>query len=229
MNSKSIIVFICALIFANYISAQTYIQGGINLANISAYSNGKSEKNNTLTTFNAGLLSRLGLSKLLDLESGLILSGHGSKAETYFTDNDFVKTTFNPLYLEVPLNVVIKFPLPGKKNLFIHAGPYAAMGIGGKSKSESHIAGVFSTAKHDIKFSNADPFTSNRDDASYDKLKRFDFGLNFGGGLDLSKIILKVNYGLGITKINSTQRNNGVDDENKCRTLSISVGIPLKK
>ena len=80
-----------------------------------------------------------------------------------------------------------------------------------------------------IKFSNDNPFTSQQDDAAYDKIKRFDFGLNFGGGLDLGKVLLKVNYGFGLTKINSTQSNNSTDDKNKYRTLSISLGIPLNK
>ena len=70
-------------------------------------------------------------------------------------------------------------------NIFLNAGPYAAMGIAGKSKTESKILGITSTSSNNIKFSNDDPFTSQQDDAAYNKIKRFDFGLNFGGGLDL--------------------------------------------
>ena len=114
-------------------------------------------------------------------------------------------------------------------NLFFHAGPYAAIGIAGKSKAESKVLGVTGTSESDIKFSNDDPFTSEQDDAAYDKLKRFDFGLNIGGGFDLGKLIIKANYGFGLTKINSTQSNNSVDDKNKYRTVSISLGIPLGK
>ena len=78
-------------------------------------------------------------------------------------------------------------------------------------------------------FANDDPFTSRQEDASYYKLKRFDFGLNAGGGFDLGKLLLKVNYGYGLTKINSTESNNASDDKNKYRTLSFSVGIPIGK
>jgi hypothetical protein len=101
------------------------------------------------------------------------------------------------------------------------------MGIGGKSESETNIGILHSESESDINFSNDDPFTSEQDDAAYNKLKRFDYGLNFGGGLDLHKIILKANYGLGLAKINSTESNNSVNDKNKYRTVSISVGIPL--
>ncbi len=226
---KNLSITIIALLITSAVSAQTYIQGGLNLANISVYSNGATEKNNVLTTFNAGILSRFGLSKVIDLESGLLVNGQGSKAETYYTNNDYVKTTFNPLYLELPLNLLLKFPLPGKMDLFVYGGPYAAIGIGGKSSSEYQIAGVNSSSQNDIKYSNQNPFTSEQDNASYDKLKRFDFGLNFGAGFDFRKLILKANYGLGLTKINSTQSNNGVDDKNKYRTVSISIGFPIGK
>ena len=210
--------------------AQVYVQGGVNLANITQTKSGQTQDNNVLTTFNVGILSRFNLSKPIDLESGLLFEGRGAKANSYFgntNDDNYVKSKFNPLYLEVPLNVVLRIPLQNKMSLFFNAGPYAAMGIAGKSTTDSKIAGVTSSSSNNIKFSNDDPFTSQQDDAAYNKIKRFDFGLNFGGGLDLGKVLLKVNYGFGLTKINSTQSNNSADDKNKYRTLSISLGIPL--
>jgi Outer membrane protein beta-barrel domain len=218
-------------IFVNARS-QVYVQGGVNLANITNTKSGGTQDNNLLTTFNAGILSRFNLSTTVDLESGLLLEGRGAKANSYFTsvtDDNYVKTKFNPLYLEVPLNLVLRVPLEKTTNIFFNAGPYAAVGVGGKSKTESKVFGATSSSSNNIKFSNDDPFTSDQDDAAYDKLKRFDFGLNFGGGLDLGKIILKLNYGFGLTKINSTQSDNGADDKNKYRTVSISLGIPLKR
>jgi len=212
------------------VKSQVYIQGGVNLANITQTKSGETQNNNLLTTFNVGFLGRFGLSKAIDLESGLLLQGRGAKANTYFSsssDDNYVKTKFNPLYLEVPLNVVLRFPFQKEMNIFLNAGPYAAMGIAGKSKTESKILGVTSTSSDNIKFSNDNPFTSQQDDAAYDKIKRFDFGLNFGGGLDLGKVLLKLNYGFGLTKINSTQSNNNADNKNKYRTVSISLGILL--
>lgn len=218
-------------IFTNA-KSQVYVQGGVNLANITQTKSGQTQDNNLLTTFNAGILGRFNLSTTLDLESGLLLDGRGAKANSYFTsstDDNYVKSKFNPLYLEVPLNLVLKVPLQKSMNIFFNAGPYAAIGIAGKSKSETKIFGATSNSSSDIKFSNDNPFTSRQDDAAYDKLKRFDFGLNFGGGLDLGKVLLKLNYGYGLTKINSTQSNNGADNKNKYRTVSISLGIPLSR
>lgn len=209
-----------------------YAQGGVNLANITKNTAGETSDNNMLTTFNAGLLGRFGISKIFDLETGLLFTGRGSKAETYFSgnaDDNYIKSKFNPYYIELPLNAVIKFPLTpnGDHSLFVHAGPYAAIGVGGKSKIETKFIGLTSTSTETIKFNDDDPSTSAQEDAAYDKLKRFDFGANVGAGLDLGSVILKANYCLGFTKINSTETNNGDDDKNKYRTLSISVGIPL--
>ncbi len=208
----------------------TYVQGGVNLANITKTNSGGTEDNNILPSFNVGVMHRFGLSPVIDLESGLLFTGHGSKADTYFNNgNDYIKTRFHPLYFELPLNVLFKIPITTGTNIFVNAGPYAAIGVAGKSKRESRILGVNSSSETNIKFSNDDPFTSEQDDAAYDKLKRFDFGLNFGTGISFRQVILKVNYGLGLTKINSTESNNDANDRNKYRTLSFSVGIPIGK
>lgn len=212
--------------------AQVYVQGGLNLANITNTKSGQTEENNILPSFNAGVMSRFGISEMFDLESGVLLTGKGSKAETYFSssrDDNYVKTRFNPIYVEIPLNAVVKIPLAtkSKSNIFVNAGPYVAIGIAGKSKVDTRIISVNSSSSTNIKFSNDDPFTSAQDDAAYGKLKRFDYGFNLGGGIDFGKFMLKANYGIGLAKINSTESNNTADDKNKFRTFSISAGIPL--
>ena len=45
----------------------------------------------------------------------------------------------------------------------------------------------------------------------------------------LNHILLRANYGLGLTKINSTESSNNADDKNKYRVISFSVAIPLGK
>ncbi len=216
-------------IYTNVNAQLFYVQGGVNLANITTTKSGSTEKNNIHPTFNVGLLGRFGLSKEIDLESGLLFSGKGSKADTYFNGgNDYVKSVFNPYYLEVPLNLVFSIPMNKKSTeLFFNAGPYMAIGIAGKSKVETKIGPLISSSSENIQFSNDNPFTSEQDDAAYNKLKRFDYGLNFGGGIRLSSVILKANYGFGLAKINSTENNNSTDDKNKFRTLSVSVGFPF--
>ena len=222
-------IALCAGVFTTA-KSQVYIQGGVNLANITKTKSGETQKNNMLTTFNAGILGRFNLSTTFDLETGLLLDGRGSKSNTYLTsseDDNYVKAKFNPLYIELPVNLVLKFPLENTSNIFINAGPYIAMGVAGKSKVETKFLGVVSNSTHDIKFNNDDPSTTQQEDAGYSKLKRFDYGINAGAGIDLGKVLVKVNYGWGLAKINSTETDNSSDDKNKYRTLSISLGIPL--
>jgi hypothetical protein len=226
---KLIAVFVfTSLLFIQSKAQDFYLLGGVNFANITKTASGQTENNNMLTTFNVGGMGRFGLSKIIDLESGLIFTGRGSKAETYFNNgNDYVKSKFNPYYLELPLNLVVRVPIAFNSHLFFHAGPYIAVGVAGKSKMETKVGPVISTSEETIKFSNDNPFTSQQDDAAYDKLKRFDYGMNLGGGFQFKHLLLRANYGLGFSKINSTESNNSVNDKNKYRTISLSIGIPL--
>ncbi len=225
---KMTAVFIVSLMATIGVKAQTYVQGGLNLANITSTNDGQTQSNNWLPTFNVGIMSRFGLSHTFDLESGLLFTGKGAKATSTF-GSDYVTSKFNPLYLEVPLNAVLKLPLSAnaKSNVFFHAGPYIAVGVAGNSTTDTQLGGVQSHSSSAIKFSNDNPFTSQQDDAAYNKLKRFDYGINLGGGIDFGKLLLKANYGFGLAKINSTESNNSVNSKNKFRTFSISVGIPL--
>ena len=226
------------LLFAGIFStakSQVYVQGGINLANVTKSTGGATNDNNMLTTFNVGILNRFNISPVLAFETGLLLDGRGSKADFYATSDhseNFVKSKFNPMYLEVPLNLVLKVPMSGKtngSNLFVNAGPYVAMGIAGKNKVETNIMGSSTKKSTSIKFSKDNPLTSEEEGSSYDRLKRFDYGFNLGAGIDIGSVIIKANYGLGLAKINSLQTDNNKDAKNKYRTLSVSLGIPLSR
>jgi hypothetical protein len=103
------------------------------LANIS-HSNSRSvNKNNILATFNAGVLARTNSSGAIAFESGLLLDGRGAKVEGDSGSANY-KVTFNPFYLELPVNLVVRLSLTPTANIFINGGPYVAMGIAGKSK-----------------------------------------------------------------------------------------------
>lgn len=227
---KKLLTIVLGTFLFTTAKSQVYVQGGLNLANITTSNSGATQKNNLLTTFNAGVMYRSNRNESIALEAGLLLEGRGSKSDYYITsstDDNYVKTKFNPLYLELPVNFVLRLPLEGKSNIFINAGPYVAMGIAGKSTIETKFLGTVINSTSDIKFNNDNPTTSQQEYARYDKLKKFDYGLNIGAGVDFKRVLLKVNYGYGLAKINSTQTNNSSNDKDKYRTISISVGIPL--
>lgn len=234
MKTKVIVMATICLVAFSQAKAQVYVQGGVNLANISTNDAGETQSSKMLTSFNAGIMARFGISQVFDLESGLLVDGRGAKVDTYFSsskDDNYIKTKINPIYLKLPLHAVAKLPLGNdSRNFFIYAGPYAAMGIAGKAKATAKFLGVESTTSDNIKYSNDDPTTPDENEgAKLDRLKRFDFGVDAGAGIDLGKVMVKVNYGLGLTKINSTQTDNDSNDKNKYRTWSISLGIPLTR
>lgn len=219
---KLLIIALATFIFTTA-KSQVYVQGGLNLANISNSKSGSVNKNNTLATFNAGILGRSNSSGVLAVESGLLLDGRGAKIEGG-SDNANYKVTFNPLYLEVPLNLVVRLPIASSAKIFIYGGPYIAIGIAGKSKFEGQLGGISGSHTEKIKFTSTDPTS---DDQAYSKLKRFDYGFNIGAGVNFKKILLKANYGYGLAKINSMQTDNNENEKDKYRTLSLSLGVPL--
>lgn len=221
---KLLIIALCTGVFATA-KSQVYLQSGVNLANVSTSASGETQSNHMLTTFNAGILGRINIAEPLAFETGLLLDGRGAKSKNTSSGDNYYTAKFNPLYLEVPANLVLRLPIQNTSNIFINAGPYIAMGIAGKSKVDGKLAGVEFHSSENIKFTSTDP---TEDDQAYSKLKRFDYGLNLGAGIDVGKLLLKVNYGLGLSKINSTQTDNSTDDKNKYRTVSISLGIPLQ-
>jgi len=208
-----------------------YLRGGYNLSNISTKSNGGVDDARALSTFNVGATADIPLLPVLSLQTGLLLSGKGSKSDSYLDANDhsdnYVKTKFNPLYLELPVNLLVKFPIDESIRVFVGGGPYVAMGIGGKAKGESSLLGVKDSYSESIKFNNDDPLTGEQEGARFDRLKRFDVGLNAVAGLEVSRMMFALNYGWGLTKINSTQTNNSANDKNKFRTFSVNVGVRI--
>ncbi len=191
-----------------------YIKGGVNLSNISTQNNGSYNKANTLTTFNVGVLADLPLASVLSLQPGVVSTGKGAKASGSFAGISSA-TTFNPLYVEVPVNVVVKLPLGNDSRIFFGAGPYGAVGVGGKWKNTTSGGGLSANSDDKIKFGN-----SNGDD-----LKTFDYGLNGLAGVEISRLMVGVNYGLGLAKIFPNQTDNGANDKNKYRVFSVNVGI----
>jgi hypothetical protein len=219
-----------ALLFMGFHSQaqKGQIRAGINLANVSVTSNGRVDEANQLTSFQAGILFDIPLSSnFLSLQPGILYSGKGSKVQKGTANQaGYFKQTFNPMYLEVPVNFLFKAPLGSSSRLFAGAGPYLAMGISGKSKTEGTRALTGSyNFERDITFSNDDPTTFNQEEGTgLGVIRRFDYGLNGTAGIEGKSVVLGVNYGLGMAKLQSGTNNNA-DNNNKHRVLSFTLGF----
>lgn len=231
MLMKSLICILLSFLVAFTATAQkgsVYLKGGLNIANISTTDDGEINDANALASFHVGFMGDLPVGKFFAIQPGLLLTGKGAKVQSGTPDDPtYYKATTNPIYVELPVNAVIKFPLAGGSSLYAGAGGYVAMGVAGKRKIEGKFLGTSFSSKESIEFSNDDPTTFDEEEgAGLGVMKRFDYGLNFTGGFQLDKVLLSVNYGLGLAKLQS-----GADSEdnnrNKHRVLSLSIGFKL--
>ncbi len=203
------------------------IKAGVNFANISVTDNGRVDEANMLTSFHLGVGADLALAEGFSLQPALLLTGKGAKTQFgQSTSSTYWKATSNPLYVELPVNFVGKIPLTEYTRIYLGAGPYVAMGVGGKNKVEGKTLGIASSKERDIVYSDDNPFTHVEENSGYGKLKRFDYGLNAVAGLDFNKFTIGANYGYGLAKINSNTTNNA-NDKGKHRVVSLSLGIKM--
>ena len=206
----------------------TILRGGLNLANVSTTSSGKIDKANTLASFQGGIIGDLNISEFVAFQPGFLVTGKGSKTQDGNpSDANYFKATTNPIYLEIPVNLIFKAPIDKDSKFFAGAGPYLAIGIAGKNKTEGNFLGSAFSSEKDIDWSNDDPSTLNYEEgAGFGIMKRFDYGLNGTAGFEMKNTVLSVNYGLGLAKLQSGS-NSSADDNNKHRVLSFTIGFKL--
>jgi hypothetical protein len=207
---------------------KVYLKGGFNLANVSTTNKGGVDNAMALPSFHAGFMADLPFGGL-SLQPALLFTGKGTKLESgKSSDATYYKSTTNPYYIEVPINLVVNIPLSEEESkFFIGGGGYAAMGIAGKNKAEGKVFGLGFESEEKIEYSNDDPTTGDVEEgAGIGRMKRFDFGLNGTAGFAFKNVMLAVNYGYGISKINSGS-NNSENDKNKNRVWSLSLGVSL--
>ena len=232
MKIKPILLGAIASLAAITLHAQStgQLRGGINLANVSVNNNGRVDDANTLSSFQVGFIGDVPLAgNVISLQPGILFTGKGSKIQRGNpSDNGYFKQSSNPYYIEVPVNLVFKAPIGTGTRFFAGAGPYIAIGIAGKNKTEGRtILGTTFNSERDIQFSDDDPTTfSEEEGTGFGVLKRFDYGLNGTAGIEGKSVVLGVNYGLGLAKLQSGS-NSSQDNNNKHRVLSFTLGFKL--
>ncbi|CCZ86162.1 porin family protein [Phocaeicola plebeius] len=163
---------------------------GMNFSNMT-----KIDESKALPGFTLGVGMDYGFNENWSLQSGLMISSKGFK----FKEGDW-KDKYRPIYLDIPILAAYKFNISDNTKFVINAGPYLAIGLGGKNKE---------TDEEDIKLFDKD---------GYD-WKRFDLGIQYGIGLELSDRYL----------INLTGQNGFISpvdggDDPKNMTFTIGVG-----
>ena len=230
MKMKLMIVCFALTVTTQALAQGASIKAGINLANVSVTDNGRVEEANSITSFQVGLITDLPLVPgVLSLQPGILYTGKGSKTVIGSEEGEYYsKATTNPYYIEIPANLVFKAPVGSGAKLFAGAGPYLGIGIAGKTKIETttRLLGYVKTEEN-IEFSDDDPSTLDYEEgAGFGIMKRFDYGLNGTAGIEGKSVVLSVNYGLGLAKLQSGS-NSSDNNNNKHRVLSFTLGLKL--
>ena len=182
-NSKKLIYASLVLTFMSFTNSEAQengtkigIKGGVNFSNL--YTDNVDD-NNVLTGFNVGFFAKLPIANNISLQPEISYTGKG--AELVY-NNAFVSGTaqFKLDYIEVPLLLVVNIT----KNFNIHAGPYAAYLVSGKTTDKSDNGNY-----------------SFEDNIDTDDFNRFDAGLAGGVGLDFEPVSFGVRYNYGLTEI----------------------------
>lgn len=103
------------------------IRGGVNLASMTASSDGYSATTKNYTGFNVGVSLDIPMLESLYLQSGLYYTMKGCKIEG---------EKYTPAYLEIPVMASYRYNFSSSAQLQINFGPYLAYGIAGKYKDE---------------------------------------------------------------------------------------------
>lgn len=132
--------------------------------------------------FQLGVTADYQLAGNLLLLSGLEIVQKGWKLEVN-SEYSRVKTTASPLYLQLPVHIGYKIDL-GAVQLVPQAGPYIAYGLGGKASYD-------------------DEDQSDKSDyfGKENNVKRLDFGIGAGIGVEFGKIGVNLGYDLGLANI----------------------------
>lgn len=170
--------------------------------------------------FHVGVIYDWGISESFYIQPGLYYNMKGVKAED--KEESSYKSTYNLSYLEVPVLASYRIALSDRAKWQINAGPYFAVGVGGKLKYEG-----------DGEEEKMDAFGKteyNEDGEGEDKgdLKRFDFGLSFGIGVSINQFYVGLKYDLGLSNIGEKDRWYKGEEESKAKirtgNFAISVG-----
>jgi hypothetical protein len=228
MKLRSCLALSSLLFIVFSVNAQkhtTILEAGMNTSWVSITNGGRFDKANTLISYQLGLTWDKHLSKSAYLQSGIHYTGKGAKMQLGEENQDAIwyKSTSNPFYLEIPLNLVLKSK--GKSPVFAGVGPYMAFGVGGKNKVEGKMDNTFFKSEDKIKFTDEEQGTTLPlpDLAGFPNMHRLDYGFNILAGVECKKLVFRAQYGYGLAKLAPGYEN----DKNKMRVLSFTLGMKL--
>lgn len=171
------------------------------------------------------------------IQSGLNITAKGWKSEFKDEDKDGkeVKVTnkFNPIYLELPILAAVKFDLTDNMKLVVNAGPYLALGLGGKASMDAPgDPSMKLFKKYSYNSDEADYIEGwgENDDANAERsmMKRFDLGLQYGVGLEFGHYLVNLTGQYGFLKTQDAYKYDiKTDNEEKLSPKNMNFAITV--
>ena len=169
------------------------VKAGLNL---SSYIGDNSDHSKFKPGARVGVGMEYQFTDLVSLQPSLFFSQKGAKySEGYdgsIIDAD-ADVKINQLYLELPINVQLRFNIADNTNLVIATGPYLACGVGGKTKFDGGASVGSINITGDDKID-----TFGNDGLDYN---RFDSGWKIGLGVEFGRILVGLDTQLGFCKV----------------------------
>jgi hypothetical protein len=195
------------------------VKGGLNIADLSVDDPLESADLDTRSAFVGGAYADFGLGGFFSIQPEVLFSQKGATE----TEGDFT-AAFKLSYIEIPVLLKARFDIPDSP---IRPMLYVAPVVAFESKCEIEASADGASVSADC-----DQISELSDGEVPDlKTKSTDFGIGFGGGLDVmaGPVVLTgdVRYTLGLTNINDTSGAEDVDVKNRAWQLFVGVGFPL--
>ncbi len=216
-----------ALVFAlSAASAQKVIgvHGGVNINNISNTAGGKLDNSSSLQSFHVGVMGNIPVF-IFSFQPGLMVTGKGGRIT--FGDEagsgDYFVAETNPWYLEIPATFNFNLHFGDASGMYLGAGPYAAIGIGGTNRVYGRQEGTTFAHNDKITF-DGEKGTTPEHGGAYSSFNKFDYGARFNAGLFLTHMHLGVFYDQGISRANRIS-NPDQNDTMRFGTLGFSAGF----
>lgn len=148
-------------------------------------------------------------------QPALLFSQKGERVTTAFSasgvagNSAFQKSTANRYnWLEMPLNVL--YTLPGSHGLQVFAGPYVALGLGGRQRGSTTAVTYYGPAQDPLP-SVEQPIDERVSYGEGTNNRRLDVGINFGLGYRQGPVQVQLGYGLGLRNLHQPADTGPVD------------------
>ena len=207
---------LCVIMSFTESYAQTFaIKTGVNLSKeLFKIDYGILSKDYKVTPrFQLGVTAEFPLTKLFSFEPGLFFSSKGYKSHLVMQNDIIFDIYKNEIlnYIEIPLTAKATTFI-GRFPVYVTFGPYIGIALNGKI-----IVNEFSDNK-----TTRNEYNYSMDSGGY--MKRMDYGLQAGIGIEIHQFLVGLNYDHGISKINQ-------QSEFKCknRVLGVTVGYKFNR